>query len=71
MYKDWHSREVLSWRISNVMDADFCIEALQETLNRYGTPEIFNSDQGSQFSSEAFTCVLKKHGAKISMDGKR
>lgn len=67
---DWHSRKVLSWQISNVMDTDFCIEALNEAFNRYGTPEIFNTDQGSQFTSEAFTDELKKRGIKISMDGK-
>jgi putative transposase len=67
---DWHSRKVLSWRISNVMDADFCIEALNEAINRYGAPEIFNSDQGAQFTSTAFTDVLKQHNIRISMDGK-
>ncbi len=67
---DWHSRKVLSWRVSNVMDTDFCVEALNEALNRHGTPEIFNTDQGSQFTSEAFTGVLKQRGIKISMDGK-
>jgi len=67
---DWHSRRVLSWRLSNTMDVHFCVEALEEAINRFGTPEIFNSDQGSQFTSEAFTSVLKKHGVKISMDGK-
>lgn len=67
---DWHSRKVLSWQVSNVMDTDFCVEALNEALNRYGTPEIFNTDQGSQFTSEAFTGVLKQKGIKISMDGK-
>ncbi len=67
---DWHSRKVLSWRLSNVMDTDFCIDALNEAINRYGTPEIFNTDQGSQFTSEAFTGVLKSKGIQISMDGK-
>jgi len=67
---DWHSRKVLSWRVSNIMDTDFCIEALNAAINRYGTPEIFNTDQGSQFTSEAFTDVLKKRDIKISMDGK-
>ncbi len=67
---DWHSRKVLSWRVSNIMKTDFCIEALSEALNRYGTPEIFNTDQGSQFTSEAFTGVLKSKGIQISMDGK-
>lgn len=67
---DWYSRKVLSWRLSNTMDADFCVEALQEALSRHGQPEIFNSDQGSQFTSEAFTAVLRECGVKISMDGK-
>ena len=67
---DWHSRKVLSWRLSNVMDTDFCVEALNEALSRHGSPEIFNTDQGSQFTSEAFTSVLKQRGIKISMDGK-
>ena len=67
---DWHSRKVLSWRISNVMDTDFCVDALNEALNQYGSPEIFNTDQGSQFTSEVFTGVLKQRGIKISMDGK-
>ncbi len=67
---DWHSRKVLSWRLSNVMDTDFCVEALQEAINRYGSPEIFNTDQGSQFTSEAFTGVLKENNIRISMDGK-
>ena len=67
---DWYSRKVLSWRVSNVMDTDFCIEALEEAINRYGTPEIFNTDQGSQFTSDAFTDVLKQNNIRISMDGK-
>jgi putative transposase len=67
---DWHSRRVLSWRVSNTLDTDFCIEALEEALQRFGAPEIFNTDQGSQFTSDAFTGVLKDHGIKISMDGK-
>ena len=67
---DWHSRKVLSWRVSNVMDADFCIEALNEAIDRYSVPEIFNTDQGSQFTSKAFTGVLKQHDIRISMDGK-
>ena len=67
---DWHSRKVLSWRVSNVMDADFCIEALNEAIDRYGVPEIFNTDQGAQFTSKAFTDVLKLHDIRISMDGK-
>ncbi len=67
---DWHSRKVLSWRLSNTMDADFCVTALREALCAYGTPEIFNTDQGSQFTSEEFTEVLKEVDVKISMDGK-
>ena len=67
---DWHSRRVLSWRVCNTLDTDFCIEALQEAIQRFGTPEIFNTDQGAQFTSEAFTGVLKDHGVTISMDGK-
>ncbi len=65
---DWYSRKILSWRVSNTMDADFCIEALQEALSRYGRPCIFNTDQGSQFTSKGFTGVLKEHNIKISMD---
>jgi putative transposase len=67
---DWHSRQVLSWRLSNTMDTAFCVEALEEALERYGAPEIFNTDQGSQFTSVAFTGVLKANEIKISMDGK-
>lgn len=67
---DWHSRAVLSWRISNTLHADFCVDALEEALRRFGRPEIFNTDQGSQFTSTDFTGVLKVHGIKISMDGK-
>lgn len=67
---DWHSRKVLSWRLSNTMDTHFCVEALEEALTKYGAPEIFNTDQGSQFTSIDFTNVLKKQGVKISMDGK-
>jgi putative transposase len=67
---DWASRKVLAWRLSNTLDASFCTEALQEALARYGTPEIFNTDQGSQFTSEAFTEILQKHSIEISMDGK-
>ncbi|MCK5914402.1 MAG: IS3 family transposase, partial [Desulfuromusa sp.] len=67
---DWASRKVLSWRLSNTMDTDFCIEALEEAIENYGTPEIFNTDQGSQFTSHAFTSVLNDAGIKISMDGK-
>lgn len=67
---DWATRKVLSWRISNTLDADFCTEALKEALFKYGAPEIFNSDQGSQFTSEKFTTILKTWNVKISMDGK-
>lgn len=67
---DWHSRKVLSWRISNTLDSDFCVSALEEAIARYGSPEIFNTDQGSQFTSMAFTNVLKSHDIKISMDGR-
>ena len=62
--------KVLSWGVSNTMDVDFCIEALEEALERFGKPEIFNTDQGSQFTSEAFTGVLTRNGIAISMDGK-
>src|ERR1700739_3754173 len=67
---DWVSRAVLAWRLSNTLDADFCVEALEEALSRYGKPEIFNTDQGSQFTSDDFTGTLKRHGITISMDGK-
>ncbi len=67
---DWYSRKVLSRRISNTMDTDFCVEALEEAIAVYGAPEIFNTDQGSQFTPVAFTDVLKNHDIKISMDGK-
>ena len=67
---DWYSRKVLSWRISVTMDVDFCIDALEEALTRYGTPEIFNTDQGSQFTSTAFTNTLESRGILISMDGR-
>jgi len=66
---DWYSRYVVSWRLSNTLDADFCVEALEEALSK-GTPEVFNTDQGSQFTSEAFSGVLEQNGVKISMDGK-
>lgn len=67
---DWYSRRVLAWRLSNTLDTTFCVEALQEALSRFGCPKIFNTDQGSQFTSEAFTDVLRNKGIKISMDGK-
>ena len=67
---DWYSRKVLSHRVSITMETDFCIEAVEEALERYGTPDIFNTDQGSQFTSSAFTGLLKQNGIRISMDGK-
>lgn len=68
---DWYSRKVLSWRLSNSMDVNFCKEALEEAIDIYGKPEIFNTDQGSQFTSTIFTDVLKSNDIRISMDGKR
>ena len=67
---DWYSRRVLSWRVSISMEADFCVAALEEALAKHGKPEIFNTDQGSQFTGEAFTGALIKNDIKISMDGK-
>ena len=67
---DWYSRKVLSWRISNGMESAFCVDCLEDALRVHGTPEIFNSDQGSQFTSDAFTGVLKRAGVTISMDGR-
>ena len=67
---DWATRRVLSWRLSNTLDARFCTEALTDALERYGRPEIFNTDQGSQFTSLEFTAVLKDSGVAISMDGR-
>lgn len=67
---DWASRKVLSWRLSNTLDTSFCLAALEEAIDIYGCPEIFNSDQGSQFTSEAFTNKLKYHDIQISMDGR-
>jgi putative transposase len=67
---DWYSRRVLSWRISNSMEAVFCVDCLEDALRLHGKPDIFNSDQGSQFTSEAFTGVLKRGGITISMDGR-
>jgi putative transposase len=66
---DWASRRVLAWRLSNTLTTDFCIEAVQEALASYGTPDIFNTDQGCQFTSQEFTGLLKDHGIQISMDG--
>src|SRR4051794_8593201 len=65
---DWSTRKVLSWRVSNTMDGEFCIEALEEALARFGCPEIFNTDQGSQFTSPRFTGVLEKAGV-THLDG--
>jgi putative transposase len=67
---DWYSRKVLSWRLSNTLDAGFCIDCLEDALQRFGAPEIFNSDQGVQFTSDAFTGVLKRAVVRISMDGR-
>jgi putative transposase len=67
---DWATRKVLAWRLSNTMDAGFCVAALEEALARYGKPEIFNTDQGSQFTSQAFTSVLREAQVRISMDGR-
>ena len=67
---DWATRRVLSWRVSNSMEADFCIEALEEALAKHGRPEVFNTDQGSQFTSPCFTGILATNGIKISMDGR-
>jgi putative transposase len=67
---DWYSRKVLAWRLSNTLDSEFCVDCLEQSLRSYGTPEIFNTDQGCQFTSDAFTGVLKLHGITISMDGR-
>jgi len=67
---DWFSRKVLSWRLSTTLDNSFCIDALNEALAKYGKPEIFNTDQGSQFTAENFTGILQAHKIQISMDGK-
>jgi putative transposase len=67
---DWYSRKVLAWRLSNTMDAGFCVDCLEEAIKNYGSPEMFNSDQGSQFTSDAFTGVLIRNGITISMDGR-
>ncbi len=67
---DWHTRKVLAWRISNTLEADFCVEALNEAIHRFGPPEIVNTDQGSQFTSFVWTDRLKRVGTRISMDGK-
>ncbi len=67
---DWFSRRVLSWRLSITMEAAFCVETLEDALARHGKPDIFNTDQGSQFTGAAFTGVLIENGIAISMDGK-
>jgi putative transposase len=67
---DWYARRVLAWRLSITMDVYFCLEALEQAISRYGTPDILNTDQGSQFTSLAFTALLNEHGIRISMDGK-
>jgi putative transposase len=67
---DWFSRKVLSWKVSITMETSFCVEALQEALEKHGAPSVFNTDQGSQFTAEAFVSVLKDRGIAISMDGK-
>jgi len=67
---DWASRMVLSWRLSNTLDSSFCVDALEEAISKYGCPEIFNTDQGCQFTAEAFTGALRSRGISISMDGK-
>jgi putative transposase len=67
---DWHSRRILAWRLSNTLTADFCVEAVEEAIARHGAPEIFNTDQGSQFTSAAFIGLLKDQSIQISMDGR-
>jgi len=67
---DWYSRKILSWRLSNTMEAGFCVDCLEDAIRAYGTPEIFNSDQGSQFTSDAFTGILINNDVTISMDGR-
>jgi putative transposase len=67
---DWYSRRGLAWRLSNTLDASFCVEALLEATEQFGTPEIFNTDQGAQFTAEEFIGLLRAHSVKISMDGK-
>lgn len=67
---DWYSRKVLAWRLSNTLDSGFCVDCLEQSLRIYGTPEIFNTDQGCQFTSDAFTGVLNLHSISISMDGR-
>jgi putative transposase len=66
---DWTSRKMLSWRVSIALETDFCIEAVEKPIQRYGTLDIFNTDQGSQFTSDVFTELLRHHNIRISMDG--
>jgi len=68
---DWHSRKVLSFKLSNTLDANFCVDALNEALDRYGPPQIFNTDQGAQFTSKDFIQTLESNGIRVSMDGRR
>jgi putative transposase len=68
--KDWYSRKVLIWKLSNSLDSSFCTASLEEAIAKYSKPEIFNTDQGAQYTSEEFTRVLKENNIKISMDGK-
>ena len=67
---DWYSRKVLTWRLSNTLDTGFCVDCFQEAVRRFGVPEIFNTDQGAQFTSHAFLDALKAHPLQISMDGR-
>ncbi len=67
---DWYSRYILSWRVSISLESTFCVEALEEAIEKYGVPEICNTDQGVQFTSEQFICILKQYNIQISMDGK-
>ena len=67
---DWYSRIVLSWRVSNTFDSDICIGAVTEAISKYGPPQIFNTDQGTQFTSRAFTGLLQANGIQVSMDGR-
>jgi len=67
---DWSSRKVLAWRLSNTLDSAFCVDALEEAIAKFGCPDIFNTDQGSQFTAEVFTNVLRANNIAISMDGK-
>ena len=67
---DWFTRKVLAWRITNTLEADFCVEALNEAIHKFGPPEIMNTDQGSQFTSSTFIGLLQEHGIQVSMDGK-